>query len=44
MVLTQPVISITLSNGQYIMLSQEEVLKKAGESFWVDLIGEVRSY
>ncbi|GMI03585.1 hypothetical protein TrVE_jg12052 [Triparma verrucosa] len=40
LVLTQPVISITLSNGQYIMLSQEEVLKKAGESFWVDLIGE----
>ncbi|GMH82414.1 hypothetical protein TL16_g09248 [Triparma laevis f. inornata] len=40
LVLTQPVISITLSNGHYIMMSQEDVLRKAGESFWVDLIGE----
>jgi hypothetical protein len=37
---TQPVMSITLSNGQYVILSQEDVLEKAGKNYWVDCLGE----
>ncbi|GMI04498.1 hypothetical protein TrRE_jg10285 [Triparma retinervis] len=39
LVATQPVLSVTLSNGQYAMFNQSEVLKQPGKAFWVDVMG-----
>lgn len=39
LVATQPVLSVTLSNGQYAMFNQSEILKQPGKAFWVDVMG-----
>ena len=35
----QPVLSVTLSNGQYATFTQSQIVDRQGKSFWVDVNG-----
>jgi len=39
LVSTQPLLSVTLSNGQYVIFSQKQILEKPGKAVWVDVLG-----